>query len=154
MKKIVFTVMTALALCLSAFAGDVKIKVDGMKCKVSCPDKITKALSSVDGAEVKDVCLKSGTATIAVSDKASTADVMAAINKTGLKAVGQKVEFKVDGMTCVSCEKKLQNVFAKLDGVSTEKTCAKSGSVSVILSGKTDAAKVKESIIAAGYKVK
>ena len=154
--KFALVLFATFSLALSAFAGnhDIKIKVDGMKCKKSCPGKITKALNGVEGADVKGVCVKSGTATITMSEKASKDDVMAAINKTGLKAVGQKVEFKVDGMSCVSCEKKLQTAFAKLDGVTTEKTCSSSGCVTVVISGKDDAEKVKQSIIAAGYTVK
>ena len=154
--KLVVALIAALSLGLVAFAGtqEVQIKVDGMKCKTSCPAKLSAAVNGVKGADAGYVCVKSGTATVKLSDEATPSQVMAAINKTGLKAVGQKVSFEVEGMHCVSCEGKLQKAFAKMDGVTAEKTCSKSGHVAVVLSGKDSAAKVKETIVAAGYKVK
>ncbi len=63
--------------------GDiVSMNVDGMTCG-ACSGKLSKALADLDGVTVKKVCHKSGTATLVLTDKASTEAIAKTVTDTG-----------------------------------------------------------------------
>lgn len=63
----------------------VNLNVKGMTCS-ACSDKLTKALSAVDGVIVKKVCHESGCVNVVVDgDKADAAKVKEAVLSTGFK---------------------------------------------------------------------
>jgi copper chaperone CopZ len=111
--KTLLACMAAILMAIPTFAGtQVCIKVDGMTCG-GCEGKVKKAVAQLKGVTLTEVSAKTGTAKLTLDEKASKADVMAAINKTGLKAVGEQVTYKVDGMTCGACEGKVTKALAK-----------------------------------------
>lgn len=63
--------------------GDiVTMKVDGMTCG-ACSGKLTKALEGMDGVSVKQVCHKTGTATLIKSEKVDEEALTKTVTNTG-----------------------------------------------------------------------
>jgi copper chaperone CopZ len=63
--------------------------VSGMTCN-SCSTKLNKALTAVEGVEVKKVCHKSGAVNVVLSEGATAKQVEDAIAKSGYKIVPAK----------------------------------------------------------------
>ena len=87
-------VQTAIASTgLTVAAEKLSIPVSGMAC-VTCSDKLTAALTSLEGCTVGGVCHKSGHATVTIDPaKTTEAKVIETIEATGLK-VTDKTEKK------------------------------------------------------------
>ena len=63
-------------------------------------------------------------------------------------------EYKIDGMTCVSCEVHLNNEVNKLDGIVNTKTSYKKGNVIIEFDkSKTNETEIENAINSTGYKV-
>lgn len=83
MKKLAL----ALLLAISAFAGDitVKLKVTGMTCP-SCVKNVKNAITNVKGVKEAKVYLKDGSAEVVCADSVKPSDIADAIKKDGYGA--------------------------------------------------------------------
>lgn len=98
-------------------------KVTGMTCG-ACEEKVTKALAAIEGVCEPKACAESKVAKISYDPKkVKDEQVIAAINKLGFKVEAEKVDLKVDGMTCGGCSAKVSNALAALDGVKEKAVC-------------------------------
>lgn len=97
----------ALVMALPTIAADAAFKVKGMSC-AACEGKVSKALAKVEGVKVKSVDSETGLASVSYDDaKVDKAKLVAAIDGSGFKTVGEAATFKVSGMSCGACEGKL-----------------------------------------------
>ena len=64
------------------------------------------------------------------------------------------IEFKVNGMMCEGCEKRVQNVIKEIDGVIDVKADHKVGIVEINTEKEIDESIIKEAIEDIGYEVK
>ena len=64
------------------------------------------------------------------------------------------IEFKVNGMMCEGCEKRVQNVIQEIDGVIDVKADHKVGIVEINTEKEIDESIIKEAIEDIGYEVK
>ena len=148
-------VMTLALLVTSALPGNsVALKVTGMTCG-GCEGKVKRAIAGLDGATLTSVSAKEGMAHVAYDEsKCKKADIVKAINATGLKAVGEEMTYKVDGMSCVSCEGKVKKALAQVDGVEVKSVSKAEGkAVLVFDSSKVSEDKVMAALKSTGYKV-
>jgi Cu+-exporting ATPase len=155
MKKLATLIaLGALVMALPALADDAAFKVKGMSCG-ACEGKVSKALSKIEGVKIKSVDSKTGLASVSYdAAKVDKSKLVAAIDATGFKTVGEAASFKVSGMSCGACEGKLSKALAKVDGISGTSACAKSGKATVVFdSSKTDAIKIAAAINGTGFKV-
>ena len=147
--------MAAACMAVAVNAEDISIKVDGMTCG-GCEGKVNKVLKNVDGVTAAKASSDDGSVSVSFdATKTSYDKLVAAINTTKFKAVGQELKLDVTGMTCAGCEGKVKKALAKLDGVTVEKVCHKSECTEVVFDG---SAEQKEKILAAikgaGFKTK
>lgn len=98
-------------------AAKVTIKVAGMTC-AACSRRVEIALSKLEGIINASVNLIAEKATIEY-DKANikVEDIIKAIEKAGYRVVTDKVNLKVDGMTCAACSSRVEKVLNKVEGV-------------------------------------
>ncbi len=130
-----------------------KTKVAMKKCGTKCDSK--KECCSTKG----QCCSTKGQCATKCKEACTKTEV--AMNKCGTKCDSKKkcasktniTHFKVSGMTCGSCSKKLTSALAAVKGVEVKKVCHKSGCVDVVLSKGTTAAQVKKTIIKSGFKI-
>ncbi len=64
------------------------------------------------------------------------------------------IEFKVNGMMCEGCEKRVQNVIKEIEGVIDVKADHKVGIVEINTEKEIDESIIKEAIEDIGYEVK
>jgi P-type Cu+ transporter len=155
MKKLVtLLALGALVMALPALADDAAFKVKGMSCG-ACEGKVAKALSKVEGVKIKSIDSATGLASVSYdASKVDKAKLVAAIDSSGFKTVGEAATFKVSGMSCGACEGKLSKALAKVAGISGTHACSKSGKATVVFdASKTDSAKIAAAINGTGFKV-
>jgi len=124
-----------------------------MTCE-GCSGKVTKALSAVEGVTTQKVCHKSGSVKFTFDPaKTDKTKVITAINATGFKVAGEKLNIPVTGMTCGGCSKKVTTALEAIEGCTISKVCHKSGHAEVTIdTAKTSKAKVIDAINATGFK--
>ena len=70
----------------------------------------------------------------------------------GLFSKSQTFEFKVSGMDCGGCERKVSSVLTKIHGVKKVEASASQGTVVVIAKG-LESSQIKDGIVGAGFTV-
>jgi len=102
---------------------DTKIlKIDGMTCS-SCVRSVEETVQKLDGIQKASVNFASEKLQVVFDDqKSSVEGIIDAIKKKGydasLPAEGVLKTYAVEGMTCASCVKRVEDVIIDLDGVS------------------------------------
>lgn len=155
MKKLAtLLALGALVMALPALADDAAFKVKGMSCG-ACEGKVSKALAKLEGVKIKSVDSKTGLASVSYdASKLDKTKLVAAIDATGFKTVGEAATFKVSGMSCGACEGSLSKSLAKISGISGTHACSKSGKATIVFdSSKTDATKIAAAINSTKFKV-
>ncbi|HLL19158.1 MAG TPA: heavy metal translocating P-type ATPase, partial [Rubrivivax sp.] len=93
-----------------------KLQVTGMTC-ASCVSRVEKSLKAISGVQEVSVNLATEQASVQ-ADAHVHADVLAAaIRKAGYDVATQRVELKVEGMTCASCVGRVEKALLKVPGV-------------------------------------
>ncbi|WP_300279778.1 heavy-metal-associated domain-containing protein [Peptacetobacter sp.] len=62
------------------------VKIEGMGCQ-HCINRITEALSALDGVEVLEVSLENKSATVNANDSVTDEALMNAVNEEGFEAI-------------------------------------------------------------------
>ena len=70
----------------------------------------------------------------------------------GLFSKSQTFEFKVSGMDCGGCERKVSSALTKIHGVKKVEASASQGTVVVIAKG-LESSQIKDGIVGAGFTV-
>lgn len=136
-----------------------KFKIDGISCQ-ACVSRIEKAVLKIDGVESAVVNAVSEVLTVESNEKkASTEDIKKTVSDLGYGIVERgselkKATFKIGGMSCQACVKRVERVIEKIDGVSegnvnlaTEKLSVKYDDGSVSLD------EIKKAVSDAGYSI-
>ena len=131
----------------------VTFAVAGMTCG-GCENKLSKAFTAVKGVKVDGICSKSGKAKLTYDAKTVKKEqLVEVVSKSGFKYGGEKVTFDVKGMTCGGCSGKVSKALAKVEGVSVDKVCHKSGKACVTFDpAKVSQDKVVAAIDGTGFK--
>ncbi len=147
--------------------ANVVYAIDGMTCS-SCEHHIESVVSKLDGVEKVNASFKDGNATVSFDkEKVSEKQIKEAIDSTGYTVREsaesnqkepekfEKVVVAVDGMTCSSCERPIEDAVSKLDGVSKVKASYRDRQATITFDkSKTNAEQVKKTINSTGFTVK
>lgn len=131
----------------------VEYQVAGMSCG-ACENKLTAALSKLQGVSAPKACSKSSVASVSYdAAKVKPQEIIAAIKKAGYKVEGEIVTMKVDGLKCGACVDKVGKALSGLKGVSKQEVCSESHVAKVVFDPeKLDAKKIAAAIDATGFK--
>ncbi|HEX6289199.1 MAG TPA: heavy metal translocating P-type ATPase [Herpetosiphonaceae bacterium] len=131
-----------------------KLPVTGMTC-ASCANRIERGLKKVGGVEHAQVNLASEQATINFDpQQVQPPALIAAIEGSGYGVITDRVEFPVTGMTCASCQTRVEKALRKVDGVlSANVNLATERAVVEYAPGVADWTTLKAAVEAAGYGV-
>lgn len=134
--------------------GKATILIEGMTCS-SCAQRVERKLSSIPGVESAVVNFATKKATI--SGHVTFAEIFAAIEDVGYKAIsetskgGQEQLFQVEGMTCASCARRVENALRKVPSVSD--AAVNFASSKAIVKGSPDLFALQKAVEDAGYKI-
>lgn len=141
--------------CCPASKKTLSLVVAGLE-DVSLTEKALKAVDGVKGAAVDKMCEQSGCFVVKYdAEQAQAAALLTAIKTSGLKVTAQKLDFKVEGLTCGGCTKTLSQQLAKIEGVkSVDKVCHASGHTALTIDPSiTSEEKIASAINATKFKV-
>ncbi len=65
----------------------------------------------------------------------------------------KEINFKIEGMECTGCERRIQNAVSSISGVEEVKANHENGTVKVIATDSTDVDKIKDKISNLGFEV-
>ena len=65
----------------------------------------------------------------------------------------KEINFKIEGMECTGCEKRIQNAVSSISGVEEVKANHENGTVKVIATDSIDIEKIKDKISNLGFEV-
>ena len=146
--------LTAPADCLKG-GLDATFAVNGME-KEGLTTGVRDALAGIEGVHIEKVCPQSAVVKVNYDPaKTSPSKVATTISGTGANVEGQRLTFKIAGMTCSGCSGKLTKVLAKTDGVTKVASVSheKGNATLLIDPAKTDQEKITGVINKVGYKV-
>src|SRR3712207_4935186 len=93
------------------------LPVTGMTC-ASCANRIERGLKKVPGVEAAQVNLASEQATVTFdTGQAQPQNLVAAIENSGYGVITDRIDFPVTGMTCASCQARVEKALRKVDGM-------------------------------------
>ncbi|KRU27581.1 copper-translocating P-type ATPase [Clostridium sporogenes] len=93
--------------------------IEGMTC-AACAKAVERVSKKLEGVQEANVNIATEKLSIIFDEKkCNTSDIEKAIEKAGYKAFldGQRMNLKIEGMTCAACAKAVERVSRKLDGV-------------------------------------
>jgi len=130
------------------------LPVTGMTC-ASCANRIERGLKKVAGVETAQVNLASEQATIHYdSQHTEPRQLVGAIENSGYGVITDRVEFPVTGMTCASCQGRVEKALRKLEGViEANVNLATERAVVEYVPGVVNFAALKAAVEGAGYGV-
>lgn len=65
----------------------------------------------------------------------------------------KEINFKIEGMECTGCERRIQNAVSSISGVEEVKANHENGTVKVIATDSADVDKIKDKISNLGFEV-
>lgn len=140
-----------------------KFKITGMDC-ASCARKIETAVGSVEGTSDVKVGVTSETLTVTLAQAARAAEITATVKSLGYgiapvgapatpaaKPVRMIQKFKITGMDCASCARKIETAVGRVNGASDAKVGVTSETLTVTLAAPERAADVTDTVKSLGY---
>jgi Cu+-exporting ATPase len=100
----------------AAGPGTIRIGIAGMTC-ASCVGRIEKAIRGVPQVTSAAVSLAAERAEVTFSGAADPVAVARAIEDAGYEAVTETAELVIEGMSCASCVRRIEQALARLPGV-------------------------------------
>ncbi len=131
-----------------------KLPVTGMTC-ASCASRIERGLRKVSGVEAAQVNLASEQATINFDpQQVQPATLVSTIENSGYGVITEHAEFPVTGMTCASCQTRVEKALRKVDGVLQANVNLATERATVDYApGVADVAALKAAVENAGYSI-
>ena len=134
--------------------NELTLAIEGMTC-ASCARRVEKALTAVPGVASATINLAAETARVTYAAPASPEEVAAALAKAGYPARAVTETFAIEGMSCASCVKRVENALKAVPGVTDARVNLAAETATVDwLEGATTAAAVVAAAARAGYPAK
>jgi Cu+-exporting ATPase len=127
-----------------------QLQVTGMTC-ASCVSRVEKGLAAVPGVSHVSVSLATERASVQAELGVSGEVLATAVRKAGYDVALQRVELKVDGMTCASCVGRVEKALLKIPGVSSATVNLATEKASVDALSTVTVSDLKAAIAKAGY---
>ena len=133
----------------------VTIPVKGMTC-ASCVARVERALKKVPGVSEATVNLASERVAVLYDGQASSIeDLFEAVEEAGYEPRRESVTVGVEGMTCASCVRRVENALAKVPGVlSASVNLATERATVQFLPGQVAIADLRRAVDDAGYRLR
>jgi Cu+-exporting ATPase len=130
------------------------LPVTGMTC-ASCANRIERGLKKVGGVEAAQVNLASEQATVNYDpQQVQPTELVKAVEHAGYGVITDHVEFPVTGMTCASCQGRVEKALRKIEGVIAANVNLATEHASVTYApGVADWSTLKAAVENAGYGV-
>nr|WP_034858132.1 heavy metal translocating P-type ATPase [Sinorhizobium sojae] len=94
----------------------IQVDVVGMSC-ASCVGRVERAIRAVPGVKSASVNLATERAEISFTEPVAIAEVLSAIRNAGYGARTESVELAVEGATCASCVRRIEQALKRVPGV-------------------------------------
>jgi Cu+-exporting ATPase len=131
----------------------VSLPIAGLSC-ASCVKRAEGAIGAVDGVSEVSVNLATETATFSPSKPEQINSVIDAIQKAGFKVPRQTVQLEIDGMTCASCVKRVEDQLLAADGVYDAKVNLATQSAIIAAEDGTPIKRLVDAVSKAGYEAR
>ncbi|HEY1012214.1 MAG TPA: heavy metal translocating P-type ATPase [Herpetosiphonaceae bacterium] len=128
------------------------LPITGMTC-ASCANRIERSLTKVEGVATATVNLATEQATIAFdAQQLQPATLIAAVERAGYGVLSETAEVAVTGMTCASCQGRVERALRKAPGVlSASVNLATEHATITYAPGTTDLPTLAATVATAGY---
>lgn len=128
------------------------LPIDGMSC-AACAARVERVLSKLDGVDRASVNFASEKAVVRFDPSiASAVGLAAAIEKAGFRVRTETARITIGGMTCATCEQRVEKALSRVQGVSTARVNLASEVATVVYStGVTDLGSLLQAVHNAGY---
>jgi P-type Cu+ transporter len=138
----------------SRTATHVGIHIDGMSC-ASCVNRIEKAIRTIPGVASAAVNLATERADVGFAGAADVDGVVKAVEAAGYDVRTERLELVVEGATCASCVKRIEDALKRVSGVidATMNLATERASLRVV-SGAVGAAALQAAVEGAGYQAR
>ena len=135
----------------TAVPQQLQLPIGGMTC-ATCAGRVEKALGALDGVSC-EVNLAGESAHIAFDPSRTSASAIAkAVDDAGYETRRETIELKISGMTCASCQGRVEKVLSGVDGVaSASVNLASEKATIVIISGLVRVSDLIAAVDDAGY---
>ena len=132
----------------------INLPITGLHC-VNCALRIEKALGETPGVEEATVNFATSIASIIFDrQKVNEAELVKKIDGLGYKAIVEKTELPVKGLSCAACVGRVESAVKALKGVVEASANLALGRVAVeFIPGEVSLAQIKRAIEEAGYEV-
>jgi Cu+-exporting ATPase len=132
----------------------IKLPVSGLHC-ASCAVRIETALGETPGVKEVSVNLASNLASVAFDrQQVNEAELVKKIDGLGYKAIVEKTELPVKGLSCAACVGRVESAVKALKGVVEASANLALGKVAVeFIPGEVNLSEIKRAIEQAGYEV-
>ena len=129
----------------------IQMPVEGMTC-ATCAGRVEKALSALDGVTCK-VNLAGETAHVSFdADRTKMRTFAGAVEDAGYETRHETIELKISGMTCATCQGRVEKALVAVDGVTSVHVNLATEKASVeIISGLVRPSDLVLAVDAAGY---
>ena len=136
---------------LSNKNNHLSLPIEGMTC-ASCVRRVEQSIVAVPGVIKAAVNLATERADVTFEGALDPQAVIAAIKLAGYEVARQKIEVGIEGMTCASCVRRVENSIAGLPGVlSASVNLATEKATVEVLVGVAGLAEIDSAIRKAGY---
>lgn len=136
--------------------ADVKklnLPISGMTC-ASCVKRVETAITKVEGVSDVSVNLATESVSLNFSDAEKIAEVVRTIEGAGYEVPTTKMTFEIEGMTCASCVKRVEDALKAVEGVTNASVNLATESALVEARSNVTAGELIEAIKKAGYGAK
>ncbi|NUZ05976.1 copper-translocating P-type ATPase [Schlegelella sp. ID0723] len=120
----------------------------------SCVRRVEKTLQAVPGVQEASVNLATEQASVRADASVSADALAAAVRKAGYDVATQRVELKVEGMTCASCVGRVEKALLKVPGVSSASVNLATEKASIEAPSTVALAALQAAVEKAGYVAK
>ncbi|MCD5415929.1 heavy metal translocating P-type ATPase [Candidatus Bipolaricaulota bacterium] len=138
--------------------NEIQLRIEGMTC-AGCSQSVENALARVPGVKEAAVNLMTERVTIKYADSVSSATLVAAVSNAGYKATllvpspERRVRLEIEGMTCASCSRAVENALARLPEVRDVVVNLTTEEATVVLAAELPVATLKQAVEKAGFQV-
>lgn len=131
----------------------ISLPIAGLSC-ASCVKRAETAIGAVEGVSNVAVNLATERASFSPAKPEQVKQVIDAIQKAGFKVPRQTVQLEVDGMTCASCVKRVEDQLMAADGVYDANVNLATQSALVTIEDGTPIKRLVEAVAKAGYEAR
>jgi P-type Cu+ transporter len=135
------------------FGARQSFPIEGMTC-ASCVRRVEQAIGKVPGVASASVNLATETADVTYEAAPAPGAVVEAIRQAGYDVAAETAEFEIEGMTCASCVRRVEQAIGKVPGVLRATVNLATERATVETAGRLPVTSIEEAIRGTGYEAR